>query len=114
MTETTHNETHREAGDRELANATDLRAELAAIYKAPKRDYTRIGLLNAGIKYSLAAAAAHYAAAILDAIEHNWQPVTINLASSLDQTAPQLSERIVEELERARRQGARPLVSRSW
>lgn len=103
---------HRAAAEQQLAAADEFRAMLNDLYKAERRDHDLIGQLRQGIKYALAAASAHAQLATLDAIEHNWQPVTINVTSSLDQPDLQLSERIVEDLERARRRSG--AVSRAW
>lgn len=100
--------THREAADLELAAAAEYRTQLAELYTAERRDHDLIGALRQGVKFSLAAAQAHYTAALLDAIEHNWQPVTINVTSPLDQHA---AEAVVDQLERARRAGMR---ARTW
>lgn len=102
MTETTH----REAAEQQLAAADDFRSMLADLYRAPKRDHDLIGQLRQGVKFAQGAAAVHAQLAVLEAIEHNWQPVTINVTGTLDQHA---AEAIVDQLERARGGAARKL-----
>lgn len=105
MTETTH----REAAEQQLAAAEDFRSMLADLYRAPKRDHDLIGQLRQGVKFAQGAAAVHAQLAVLDAIEGSWQPVTINVAGHVD---PHAAEAIVDQLEKARRDGAR--VARQW
>lgn len=97
--------THREHAERELASAAESRTQLAELYRAQRRDHDQIGALRLAAKLSLAAAQAHATLATLDAIEHNWQPVSIVVNGALDQHA---AEVVVDQLEKARR-GAAPI-----